>query len=257
MKLKYLYKFTYRNNIYRWCSGNKDITYQGQLYKCYYMSHSRIVYSVDDNLCEASIYTDDINPLVELYKDFIPTTPVYFSLHVMTSSTTAEPRYWGKVKEIIITNDYDAEIKVMPPVDTETVANRWTYQSTCNHILYSDLCTVDINNFSFLTNVTDVSEDGTEITVDNIVMPGVTDPTWLLNGRIIIESVGAASSIMGVDIAARKIILLSYFNVNIGEQIRLTAGCNRSIDHCKNKFNNLARQNAESWVPGRDPTKGL
>ena len=257
MANKFLYVFTYKSNIYRYCSGNKDIIHAGNTYKGFYGSHSRLTASIDEQLCKASIYSNIENELVQMYMEFIPSSPVTISIHKMRPNGTLSPRYWGRVDAVLITNNYDAEIKIVPPISTEKTANRFTYQSTCNHILFDPNCGLDINDFSFVTTVSNVTEDRIEITVNDIFKTGVTDPEWLVGGRMIIEQTGAACKIDAVDYAAKTITLLSYFNVNIGDQVRLAAGCNKSRDHCLNKFNNLSRQSAKKYVPGRDPTKGL
>lgn len=256
-KVNYLYTFSYKSYTYYYTNSNKDVIYNGVTYKSMYLSHSAIVSSMDEIRSQVSIFTDIDNPIVQLYMNFIPTSKVDLTI-VKLKNNVAEYLFWGNVLDFDIINDYEAEIRVAPITSQlDRIANRFTYQSNCCHFLYDVNCGVQEADYSFITTVTEVSDDGKTVTVNDISKVGITDQEWLIGGKITVILTNSAMKILGVNYAAKQLLLLSYFPVNVGDEVKLSAGCNKTSNHCINKFNNLHRQNAEEFVPGRNPTTGL
>lgn len=256
-KINYLYTFSYKSFNYYFTNSNKDIVHNSVTYKAMYISHGRIVSSQDDVRSQVSIFGDIDNPIIQLYMNFIPTSTVDLTIIKLTNG---DPEYlfWGNVLDFDILNDYEAEIRVAPITSQlDKIANRFTYQSNCNHFLYSPLCGVQEADFSFITNVSSVSADGKLVTVNDIAKVGVIDQEWLIGGKITIVINGAAMKILDVDYANKQLKLLAFYPVQVGDEVKLSAGCNKTSGHCAIKFNNLARMNAEEFVPGRNPTTGL
>lgn len=255
----FLYHFTYKSFNYYYTNANKDISFEGQIYKSEYISHSAITISVDGNKNAASIFTDIDNAIVQYFTDFVPTDKIYVTIRKYNPGTLTPARYFyrGNVQEINIVNDYESEIKLVNLSQAlGRVANRYTYQSVCNLFLYDNQCKVIRADYSINTKVVTVSEDTYECTVEDIVKPGVFDDTFFVNGTLTTLSLGNSVNITKVDIANKKITFDKYFKINVGEDVTLSAGCNRSTD-CVTKFNNKINKLSEDYVPNRNPINGF
>jgi uncharacterized phage protein (TIGR02218 family) len=117
-------------------------------------------------------------------------------------------------------------------------------------------CKKDMTAFTETATVVSVNPDGSFV-VSGLshaeddwyqlgVMTAVSSPPGVLSGL--------AQEIKSYDDATGTITPWLPFpaDPNVGDQFTVTAGCNKTPDHCKNKFDNLVRFGGFRFMPGRD-----
>jgi uncharacterized phage protein (TIGR02218 family) len=131
---------------------------------------------------------------------------------------------------------------------------RYGYQKNCPHVLYaSNTCKVDREPFKIFGGVTAIS--GNIISVDEfgLVDEGYfnggfleyTLPSGMMERRMILTHSGTDVVIMGLPVGMAVTDTISAF-----------PGCDRTVDTCVDKFNNLANFGGFPHSPGRNPFDG-
>lgn len=131
------------------------------------------------------------------------------------------------------------------------------YQSPCPAVLGDTSCGVDLSATGYRVERT------VEIVTDNRVLEfegfNSYEPRWFEKGRFTVLS-GAASGLIGVikndryNDNVRSVELWEQLRLPIapGDMIRLEAGCDRRLQTCKLKFNNIHNYQGFPDVPGDD-----
>ena len=124
----------------------------------------------------------------------------------------------------------------------------FTYTQKCRHVLFSQsdptlmgACTLNKASYTFAGQVNS-TKTPTKIEFD-ISVGQAND--YFTNGTIkFITGLNA-----GLEFTVKKYTVATYatvtlflptpYEVNVGDQFEITAGCNKTFDECKNKFNNV------------------
>lgn len=130
-----------------------------------------------------------------------------------------------------------------------------TYQKWCNHVIYSEQCTINKNDSAYkLSDVVISSVSGFNLTSDAFA----TKPNGFFT-KGFIEYIGADIGIQMVTIQnhiGNTIELLQPLRAAYaGIRINAYAGCDRSSGTCKNKFNNAINYMGWEFIPIRNPFK--
>lgn len=132
------------------------------------------------------------------------------------------------------------------------------YHSRCDAILGDGRCRADLSiaGRTLMTKIGKVAEDGRRIWVTGGLSQ---DPHWFVRGRIVFESGtanGLANTIKadGLDGDARLVELWAAPNLvpAVGDNVRLTVGCDKLISTCRGKFANLHNFRGFPHIPGDD-----
>jgi len=131
------------------------------------------------------------------------------------------------------------------------------YHRSCPAVLGDAECRFDLSTPGYsveavLTSVT----DGRVFLVDGL---DAFEPRWFERGRCLVLD-GAAEGLVGavktdaVDGQARRIELWDRLRAGAepGDRVRLTAGCDKRMETCRLKFNNLLNFRGFPDIPGED-----
>ena len=124
------------------------------------------------------------------------------------------------------------------------------YQSSCHHTLYDDCCGLSKNNFR--ENNISIAANSTK----NKIYCTLTRPVGYYNGGVIefIDGINAGSK-RAIKLHENGVLTLAMpllFTPDTGDKFAIYAGCNKSIDMCKTKFNNLANFGGTPFIPEGD-----
>jgi len=131
------------------------------------------------------------------------------------------------------------------------------YQKPCTAVLGDGACQFDLNTPGYATEVAvETVEDGQYFGWD--VMNGF-EPGWFNKGRLVVLS-GAAEGLWGsvkadrVSGTARRVELWAPVRAMVrpGDMVRLEAGCDKRMETCRLKFNNLLNFQGFPDIPGED-----
>ncbi|MBY6055865.1 DUF2163 domain-containing protein [Leisingera daeponensis] len=131
------------------------------------------------------------------------------------------------------------------------------YQSPCTAVLGDGVCGFDMNTPGY------ASEIGVEKSIrsDEFLwgaLPGF-EPGWFTGGRLTVLSGGAEGLWAAIkadqsDAAGRRITLWEPVRADVqpGDLVRLQAGCDKRMETCQLKFNNLVNYQGFPDIPGED-----
>lgn len=161
----------------------------------------------------------------------------------------------GTINGITQTGELEAKVRCsMLSASLRRGGLRYGYQKNCPHVLYApNTCKANKEDFRVTGEVTAI--DGNQITVAEF---GAQDEGWFNGGwvewtqpsgmverRMILTSTGSDIFIMGLPV-----------EMAVGDTISAFAGCDRTIDTCVNKFDNLENYGGFPHSPGRNPFDG-
>ncbi|EAQ01241.1 hypothetical protein OB2597_04535 [Pseudooceanicola batsensis HTCC2597] len=131
------------------------------------------------------------------------------------------------------------------------------YQTPCGAVLGDAACGVDLGapGYAAEAEVLGVEEG------QRLVLPGLPDfeAGWFARGRLVVLD-GAAEGLSGVvkrDViaeGARHVDLWQALRapLSVGDRIRIEAGCDKRMETCRYKFNNLLNYQGFPDIPGED-----
>lgn len=128
------------------------------------------------------------------------------------------------------------------------------FHRNCPYVLGAAKCGVDLAPLSHETQITQIREDGA-LVVDLPMRP----PHWFTRGSIEAISGPAQGSRAMIktdelDASQRIIQLWTPFSapLQIGDHVRIIAGCDKRVETCKAKFDNIAAFGGFPHIPGED-----
>lgn len=130
------------------------------------------------------------------------------------------------------------------------------FQTPCSAVLGDAACQFDLNTAGYITEVTVESiNEGQHYTWD--ALDGFA-PEWFSGGRLTVLS-GAGSGlwapIRSDSMSERREITLWQpirADIQPGDMVRLTAGCDKRMSTCRLKFDNLVNYQGFPDIPGED-----
>lgn len=131
------------------------------------------------------------------------------------------------------------------------------YQKPCTAVLGDAQCGVNLNDPSYtLTMPVDVEEDGRRFTWQSL--PGF-DPAFFIRGRMDVLE-GPAQGLWGLikhDRVLNETRMIELWepikgDVGTGTVVKLTAGCNKQLETCRLKFDNILNFQGFPDLPGED-----
>jgi uncharacterized phage protein (TIGR02218 family) len=152
-------------------------------------------------------------------------------------------------------NVFEAELRGLTEALNLPVGR--TITRTCDRILGDAKCKVDLSDpaYSHSTAVTSATPDGRLQLADG----GRFADGWFVGGVLLWtsgENVGLRSSIkLDRRMQGQRAIALGLapvLEVRPGDGVRLTAGCDRRMETCRDKFSNLLNFRGFPHIPGED-----
>lgn len=164
---------------------------------------------------------------------------------------TAFSLYWrGLVRGFQVT-DRVAKIQV-PSIFSlalQGVVPSVYYQSTCNHVLYNERCTI-----SRAANKFDTIVGGVAGTTINLPTSPTTDGD-LAAGEIVNNRTGERRLILS-NVGTVLTVGYAFVDIRPGDNITLYRGCDHSLATCKAKFNNVINFGGHPYIPPDNPFEG-
>lgn len=124
---------------------------------------------------------------------------------------------------------------------------RERYQPSCNYFLYSDECGIDKTLFQTNTTLTAIDSSGMILTSTDFGLQSDNYFAWgyLVKGdykRMIVEHAG-------------NLVTMRYPipNLTVGDAVTIYAGCNKKIETCNTKFDNILEFGGFNEVPLYNP----
>lgn len=210
------------------------------------------------------------NPVVNLYRNILQSTITSLTIERFHNNDPGQNRqvFWkGEVGSVTVNNAL-ATVLATPLSQGTDEMPRYTYQGTCNYFLFeSNSCNVNRQDFKHDSTIVAIDTSGLLIQVDGLrARAGVLDAgvggllssdeldAYWLNGYIdvngelrrIVNNPAGATSPLSPDVIEIPFPLNSG---SAGANISVFAGCARTTDICRRKYDNLLRFGGWPTVP--------
>jgi uncharacterized protein len=270
-----LYEF-YRNSgdvdfFWRYNTSDRDLKYQGNLYKAVPISDSGVRLSSDSSSTDLTVTM----PIAEDFCDqfrlsgAVPSDTVWLRIRRAHAGDIAglgvgadTPvigdaliTWIGTVNGVTQTDQLTASVTCsMLSASFKRGGLRYGYQRNCPHVLYApNTCKVSAAEFRLAGPVMDVNGVVVQVAAfaekpDGWLAGGYLEyyvPSGMLERRMILYHTGNVVQLVGL--AA---------GMAVGDMVGAYAGCDLTIDTCVNKFNNLDNYGGFPHTPGRNPFDG-
>lgn len=256
-----IYYFDLGGTAYRYTSAEDEITAGGETYTPLAIQRTSVAQGRESSNRSIQITLPGDNEFAALYKDIVPgrrASVTVWSLErdEIPTFNTQNLEFVGSVLSVSFPSDgYIAEINCRSIEDAlNRSIPRFTYMSTCNHVLYDERCGVDPTSFQVTGTVSAVA--------DNVItLPGANaQPDGYYTGGYCTPTSGAQDFRLILDHTGNDLTLLLPFAANVdGVSVQAFAGCDHLIDgDCATLFDNVIEFGGFAFVPNRNPfTDGL
>lgn len=241
-----LYRFACGHE--QWCyTSAEPISYQNTTYQPIAINRTAPTYSGDRGSAAIQIVLPYDNELARQFSLFVPAFTTWVTVFRIQRNHDEAVVYWqGRIRAVTWQN-------IRAELQCESLTGmmqrhglRSSYQLNCNHMLYDRYCQLSREAFKISATVESVQ--------DNIIT--FTDfkekpDDWFTAGfavfrqhdyRMVINHQGNSIT-----------ILLPFENLKPDNTIIAFAGCNRSFEQCKQKFNNTINFGGFPYIPTKNP----
>jgi uncharacterized phage protein (TIGR02218 family) len=246
-----LYRFVSGLDVYTYTSADEAIVYQSETFLPTVIRRSNPEQTENTTSRSLTLTVARDHPFAVRFAVIVPderTTLTIYRLHRNDAANEVTVFWQGRVRSVAWSNSA-AELHCE---SLEALLSRQglgpRYQVTCNHMLYDTGCRVEPGNFQAQLTVAAIA--GRVITAQSGHLSAQPDG-WYASGflrrdftdyRMIVRHVGDQAT-----------VLLPYEGLKVGDQLDAFAGCNRTRNHCKEKFANLVNFGGFPFIPRKNP----
>lgn len=255
-----LYSFSRGPNFWRMTSSDRDITFQGNVYRSTAIRRGRIEATQD--LGKASLKLN-ISRRASFLDQFISSSPTDIIPLVITrihEGDTEQSITWkGRVVNVrFLENEAEVTCQLIYS-SLKRPGLRRLYQTNCPHVLYGTECRLTLS--SFAVNATLIQVNNNEIRANEFIIninPSF-DADWFVGGFVefLNNNVKDRRFITNHNNTNGTLTLnLPFSGLNIGSQVTAFPGCSHTTTTCEGKFNNVLNYGGFPFIPSKNPMNG-
>ena len=252
-----LFLFELGGNLFPYTSQSSSYTYLSNVYQPLEIARDNPRLNEERSGQQLTIRVPyDSGPAV-LFIDVVPSARMNLTIFRGHRTDGGSPEIVTFWKGFVTNVNYKGQVAEMVGVPLQSLFGReiprQTFQSLCNHVLYDTGCGINKALFSDMVTVDTISSGGSVLVLDSLSGARPADTTFY-KGGFIERANGDKRLIMDYTFGTDTVrILLPFQDLEIGETVTARAGCNRTMDACKDKFSNVLRFDGFITVPGSDP----
>lgn len=249
-----IYEITYGQKTYYYTNLDYNFIFNGIEYESKTISRSNIMRNENVIAGEMTLTLPKNDEVSLIFRDNNMFSPVFIKLYgivkgdVTNSKTLLYTGYINSSKTDVAVTEFNCNTNEQ--FATKQII-RYRYGPNCQNDVYDQKCLLNKENFKTTTKIINAINKKTTITIDS----GHGKPDgYFKNGFI---KKGNINSSTIIEHTGDTLTLFHPFSdVNIGDEIELFPGCNRTSDECKNKFNNYENYFGFDNVPNKNPMNG-
>jgi len=252
----YLYRFTLQQTVWRFTSRDRDyLDVDGMLWKSVAISDDGPSYSGEATTDMLTVTLPITAGPVQVHLNVPPASQIRLAiLRANEGNTQRKVVYSGDVTQCSPAATGTATLSC--ETLTSSLAReglRLGYQRSCPYALYqASTCRVPMSAHEYTARVLDRSDYSliTDIT-------GITEG-FFTGGLISWQHPVRGTEFRGVEEHGSNVLIIlgRVDDIYPGLQLKVYPGCNRTTDHCKNRFNNLSNMGGFPGMPGKSPFDG-
>ncbi len=240
--------------------------YDGDTYEPIAISRTAPVVSTKDSAGEIQITFPFNNDFVLRYLSGTPPAPdqvTIFQVHLSDSTEEVVPFWAGPVSGVKFSgNDAKVNVSGILARTAKQIPDQ-TFSWTCNHVLYGSRCGVIEGDFTYSFTVTSVDADGVQISVtdrDPNNSPAsvlAADSTFFQGGTFRDGSEGSQRMLLSMTETTPNnydlVLIVPVEGLSVGDAVSISAGCNRAVQTCYYRFDNIENYGGFTFVPSLNP----
>ena len=247
-----LYKFVSAGGDWHVTSADVTVNFEGNEYLPVSLKRTSVKQSQELDNDGTTITIEAMNDIIHSYALTMAIRPLALTIY-RTHRRDGEIKPF--LRATIVSISYENDTAILKALLNSAMlvrrSPRVTYQVPCNHVIYSPKC--GINKELYKTDGVISGHSGFTITAPEFA----TKPDgWFELGYVEFESTGLGTQMVMIikHTGATLTLLQPLRNVRTGLHINAYAGCNRTSNHCINKFgNNVVRYLGWEYLPARNP----
>jgi uncharacterized phage protein (TIGR02218 family) len=245
-----VYEFVLGSSTFRFTSSPIAVEVDGEEYLPLEMSRSRLVGGSDERSESLVITIPRHNLFAQRYIGTPPGQSAVLTIRRAQAGDLSDfiMIFKGTVRSVSFTNDGASAQIGMQPVTAGLSREipRYTFQSLCNHSLYETPC--GVLESAFTTRLVVSAQAGNVLTI-----PGLSSrPNGYYDSGFIRRDNGEYRMVQS-HLSNSATILLPFSHNLVGEEIAISAGCDRSYATCSSKFANVRRFGGHPYLPEKNP----
>jgi uncharacterized phage protein (TIGR02218 family) len=265
-----LLTFVNGSTVLRYTNANITLTIDALEYAPLEYKRNAPSISKDSDDSQIRLTLPSSNPVVNLYRNILQSTITSLTIERFHNNDPAQGRqvFWkGEIGSVTVNNAL-ATVLATPLSQGTDEMPRYTYQGTCNYFLFeSGSCGILRQDFKHESTITSINSTGLLIQVADLrTQAGIIDTGmgglltsdeldgyWLngyidVNGELrrIVNNPAGGTSPLSPDVIEIPYPLV---NATAGQDITVYAGCSRTTDICRRKYNNLLSFGGFPTVP--------
>ncbi len=250
-----LYEFSSQYNRYLYSTSSEDAVVTPDIFEALPISRSKIVLESEVNKANITIKVPFESEIAQIFAIQPPPNPVTIAIyryHVLDGIGN-KILYWsGRIlssrwKEEWV--EFSCE-SIYTSIQRHGVTR--TYQPSCPYALYQGRCPANPGSFVVVEDVDTVV--GSTLTISALTQ----DDHYFSGGYLEYAITGSLTEFRSIIGQVGTTINLGYSipALSDGDEVKLYPGCERSLDHCYNKFSVGEDFGGFPWVPGTNPFNG-
>ena len=256
-----IYSFALATTTLRYTSHPEDVTVSSQTYTAIPISRDPANIMVIGQVRELTVTIPvDLALAQTLIGNGIPPRDIVVTIERYHPGTAIR-RIWRGAVDRLETDGVFARLTVPNLMDRAFMVRLplVTSQRLCVHDLYDTGCAVDreyaiYQTEPFMTACEAVSQSGTALVVSNMNGPGAVprDDQWARYGEVRRSSDGERRSIVA-QVGATLTLDMPFASIAAGDDLEVYAGCDHSVETCRDKFANVANFGGHPQLPNANP----
>lgn len=254
----YLFEFgTLDDNFYAYTNADREITSGGIVYKPVPINREAIKTTGKTDKGGLSITVPVKTDLANLFLDFPPPQTVFVTMragHLTDPGHSFMVVWTGRVLSSARVGNEAQLTCESSVVSMKRPARTRYWQHQCSYLVYDSRCRLDKETRRVDTEVQDITSTGL------VILPAGWNQTFqkihFRGGFIQWDSpLGRESrTIMTADDTGLS-ILGTFRGIEIGTEVTLYMGCERSMAFCRDVHDNVANFGGQPWIPFENPVE--
>lgn len=245
-----LYKFVRRTECWLYTSADEQVVEGGDTYQPVPISRGDIQRTGETSSSELEVSMDLSLAVVTQFVTGTPPTPVLLTVTRLHRDDADPIVLWsGEVAACRLRDDQAIFLCTSPLSAHEKAVPRLLVQQQCPHVLYDEGCGLDPADFKLSGTVASVSANGITVGVD--AAAGEADNHFRA-GRIELQGTDLKAFI-AQHTGSTLTLLTPIPGLGVDDPVDLFAGCNRTVEECRDKFDNVANHLGMPLMPDRNP----
>lgn len=248
------YWFHNSTNDYRYTSADEDIILGGETYEAIPITRGNLESNPEIHASELKINLPKDNTFAISHMNGEIDDYIFVTIYRFHSDSPTDYYTYWKGRTIGVNMSFPNS---QFSINCESIFSslkrnglKLRFSRLCNATLYQDRCGVDKSSYEFEGDILQISTDGTNLFVDGAVDE---DLYYFLGGYL--SYAGSLRHIVkhvdNLIVISRKIVGLEVLNT-----VKMYPGCDKNINTCINKFNNLENFRGCPYIPVRNPFDG-